>query len=122
MAAKLLTVGKGGVCAYRSTWETCSGYVGHDWTGEVGPDTVAIDSRGVAVDVHCKLAIGGPMVDVGLPPGTMSRPFEDGVRPYQGAARSLDYVALDVYTRLYEQAGAAVYRGEDAAEFVRSAL
>jgi hypothetical protein len=117
MAAKLLTVGKGGVCAHYSDAKTVSGYVGHDWRDDVDEGTVVIDSRGVPADLHCQLAIGGPMVGVDLPPGTKSECFGRGPVPYDGRARSLDYVALDVYTRLYEQAGAAVYRGADAVEF-----
>lgn len=89
---------------------TVSGYIGHDWTDDIGPDTFGLDARQMSDNDRIDLAIGGPMPNVDLPPGTMSCPFEGGYKPYNGAARSLDYVSLDVYLSLWEAKGAIVHR------------
>lgn len=91
-----------------------SGYVGHDWTDDIDENTIGVDARSMTWDDRCTLAISGPMPDVDLPPGTMSRCFENGHIPYNGAARSLDYVSLDVWLSLWEAKGAIIIRGADA--------
>src|SRR5262245_45409259 len=106
---KLLTVGKGGVTAHAQNCDT-SGYIGHNWTGDVDETTVCIDSREIPWERHCRLAIAGPMVSVDLPPGTVNKAF----RPLQawqddgdlGNASSLSYVSVDVYQLLHERYGA----------------
>lgn len=92
---------------------TVSGYRGHDWTKELGPDTIGIDSRPVSEGDAIVLAVSGPMVNVDLPPGTMSAPFEDGYKPFNGSPRALDFVALDVYCDLWASKGARIIRGEE---------
>jgi len=119
--AKLINVGKHGVTAYLGGEyrSTISGYVGHNWTDDTDETTVIVDSRGMSVEQLCALHVRGPMPQVDLPDGTMQLCFEDGTRPYSaGEARSLDYIALDVYCRLAEDAGAVLYRGSDAVAFV----
>lgn len=113
-AAKLISVGRGGVVAHPGKGTTISGYIGHDWVEKCGPDTVAVDCRTIPEDQHVTLAVCGPMVDVDLPPDSRSRPFTGKVEPYTGEARSLDYVSLNVWVAMREKAGAVVYRGEDA--------
>lgn len=91
-----------------------SGYRGHDWTKELDENTVGIDARPVSEADAVVLAISGPMPNVDLPAGTMSKPFEGDHKPYDGAARSLDYVSLDVYCELWAAKGARIIRGEQA--------
>lgn len=50
-----------------------SGYRGHYWADRIGPDTVVVDLRTVPDSVIVAFAVRGPMVDVTLPAGTVSR-------------------------------------------------
>lgn len=113
-AVKLLRVGAG-VSGEYGQHHTISGYIGHDWTDDVDADTIGLDIRPVEKGKRITLAISGPMCNPDLPPKTMDKTFAGGWVPYvPGQARSLDYVSLDVYLAMWEEAGAIVHRGEEA--------
>lgn len=119
--AKLLKAGHGGITAEISHHCRISGYTGHDWTKKVGPDTIAIDLRTVPDEKLIPLVCRGPMVCVDLPANSISRLSNyPEVEPYNGNASGFDTVSMDVWLKLYEDAGATVYRTPEAvAEFAR---
>ncbi len=113
---KLLRVNHSGgsVSGEYDRCSSVSGYRGHDWTQELGADTVGIDARPVSESDAIVLAISGPMPGVDLPPGTVHSCMDDAPRPYVGEARALDCVSLDVYCDLWAAKGAVIIRGESA--------
>lgn len=50
-----------------------SGYRSHYWLDRIGPETVVFDLRTVPDDRIVRLAVAGPMLDVRLPAGTVSK-------------------------------------------------
>jgi len=96
---------------YGETWRD------HDFT----PDAVAVDTTTIPEADIVTFAVAGPMVDVNLKPGMVSkfgavvafdpRPsFDRGSEHARfGNAWALDLVAVDVYVRLAESFGARVF-------------
>lgn len=63
-----------------------SGYRSHYWQDRIGPDTVVCDLRTVADDRIVAFAVRGPMLDVTLPPGTVSRLSTRDIGPMREVA------------------------------------
>lgn len=95
----------------------------HDFT----PGAVAVDTTTIPDDRIATFALAGPMVDVDLPPGTVSQVF-GGRTPFDprprfdrppssaefGNAGPMDNVSVDVFVRLAEQFGARIFDPQTA--------
>lgn len=114
MTAQLICIGPHGITAYEGNTRL-NGYHGRSWAKELGPDTVVVDSRSMTIDARFDFAVKGPMPDVSLEPGMVSKPLDGIARPWvddgRFGARCLDSVAIDVYSRLAERNGATVRVG-----------
>lgn len=62
-------------------------------------------------EVACRQLVSGPMADETLPPGKMSRAYND-ICPYEEGmeVRGMDYVSLDVYVSLWRKVGSRTGR------------
>lgn len=119
-----LSIGHGGWSARPDRNTTVSHY-GETWkTHRFAPDAVGVDLTVVPWEELCSLSMAGPMCDPFLPDGTVSRAFGSELVPFVpgahhdrdprfGNARSLDYVALDVYVGIARSFGARVFSPAD---------
>lgn len=127
----LLHIGRGGWSMHLpSATRSHYGTTWRDHADEFTDDAVVVCTLTMSAEDVYVFAMSGPVLDVALPAGMMRDPFTNGLTPWDprplidrpahcarlGNARSLSYVAIDVYCELAKKFGGDVLTVKQALE------